>query len=221
MSRPRTSVSIQLFPSTYNMKLDISVARPWKVKPGQYVYLTMPRPGLTSTFQRHPFMIAASSSHQHDFEIRIQPGNGFTRQLLLGNYRNTDRLRAFIEGPYGHALDLQEFGTIVLFASGIGIVSHLPYIQQLVEDYREFRTKTRDLLLVWNVDNEAQVNLVAEDMTALLRKDDLPLDYMVQNGPPPKVSSKAWRRSGDSITPERPGERPAPYGENASKISIS
>jgi predicted ferric reductase len=214
--KPRTNVSVE---NIYNnLKVNVRVPRPWKVRPGQYVYLTTARSGFFSIFQRHPFMVAPSV--KHDFEMRIHPAAGFTGQLLRTCQGEDTHLSAFIEGPYGHGFDLQDFGTVVLFATGMGICGHLPYIQQLVQDHRLSKTKTRDLLFVWSVENKAQYDLVSEIMTYILRKDDLPtaLDPSVPSNMDDDDDSKLNRHLGIYTIPDRPGRRPAPHGENASRM---
>jgi NAD(P)H-flavin reductase len=73
-------------------------------------------------------MVANSDSEDHDFQLRIQPRTGFTNRLLARVLVRATQLSAFIEGPYRHGFNLQDFGTVVLFASGIGIASYLAYI---------------------------------------------------------------------------------------------
>ncbi|KAG9381618.1 hypothetical protein A1F94_007272 [Pyrenophora tritici-repentis] len=164
-------------------------------------------------------MVANSESDGHDFQLRIQPRAGFTNRLLTRSLVGVTQLRAFVEGPYGHGFDLRDFGTVVLFASGIGIVGHLAYIQELIHDYRQSKTKTRDLLLVWHVDNKYQLDLVWEVMNDVLRRDDLPAAAMRQETRAPSESGKIDRYLGGSSTNESPGVRPAPHGENASVVT--
>jgi predicted ferric reductase len=212
IGKPRTRVSIENIHNT--LKVNVSLPRPWRVKPGQYVYLTTARSGFFSILQRHPFMIAKSKSKEYDFEMRILPASGFTRRLLgisLGN--RTSYLGAFIEGPYGHGFDLRDYGTVVLLASGIGIAGQLPYIQELIRDYRCSETKTRDLLLIWLVENKTHRDLVWEYMTDMLRRDDLPHAQGRHR--------KSNRSLGNSSTPDSPGYRPTPHGENASSSTHS
>ncbi|CAN9290163.1 unnamed protein product [Alternaria alternata] len=201
-----------------SLQVKVKLPRPWKVRPGQYVYLTMMRPGFFSILQRHPFMVAGSEAQDHDFQLRIQPRAGFTSRLWTRTLGGTREFSAFVEGPYGHGFDLQNFGTVVLFASGIGIVGHLAYIQKLVLDYRQSKTKTRDLLVVWHVDNKYQLDLVWEVMNNVLRRDDLPATAMRRDARAPYGSGKMDRHLGSSSssTSESPGLRPAPHGENAS-----
>ncbi|KAI1522508.1 hypothetical protein PtrCC142_011803, partial [Pyrenophora tritici-repentis] len=150
-------------------------------------------------------MVANSESDGHDFQLRIQPRAGFTNRLLTRSLVGVTQLRAFVEGPYGHGFDLRDFGTVVLFASGIGIVGHLAYIQELIHDYRQSKTKTRDLLLVWHVDNKYQLDLVWEVMNDVLRRDDLPAAAMRQETRAPSGSGKIDRYLGGSSTNESPG----------------
>jgi predicted ferric reductase len=207
-SKPRTSIWIENVHN--NLVVHIRLARPWSVKPGQYVYLTMARSGFFSIFQRHPFMVASSELEGYDLALRIQPEAGFTRRLLRLCPRNRVKLEASasIEGPYGRGFDLRDYGTVVLLASGMGIVGQLPYIQELVQDYRCSKTKTRDLLLVWLVEDETQRDLVSEILDKTLRGDDLPT---IQ-----ERHRKSDRPLGEGRTLARPGERPDPHGENAS-----
>jgi predicted ferric reductase len=217
MSKPCTSILVE---SVHNsLQVKVTLPRPWKVKPGQYVYLTMLRPGFFSILQRHPFMVAGSEAQDHDFQLRIQPRAGFTNRLWTRTLGGTREFSAFVEGPYGHGFDLQDFGTVVLFASGIGIVGHLAYVQKLVLDYRQSKTKTRDLLLVWHVDNKYQLDLVWEIMNNVLRRDDLPATAMRRDTRAPYGSGKMDRYFGSSSTSESPGIRPAPHGENASVVA--
>jgi predicted ferric reductase len=39
------------------MKVAVNVARPWHVKAGQYIFLSIPAAELTSVLQSHPFLI--------------------------------------------------------------------------------------------------------------------------------------------------------------------
>jgi hypothetical protein len=216
VSKPSTRIQVE---SVHNsLQVKVRLPRPWKVRPGQYVYLTMMRPRFFSILQRHPFMVAGSEAQDHDFQLCIQPRVDFTSRLLTRTLGGTREFSAFVEGPYGHGFDLQNFGTVVLFASGIGIVGHLGYIQKLVLDYRQSKTKTRDLLVVWHVDNKYQLDLVWEVMNNVLRRDDLPATAMRRDARAPYGSGKMDRYLGSSSrnTSESPGLRPAPHRENAS-----
>lgn len=197
------------------IKASVAVPRPWKFRPGQYVFLTIPNAGLFSAFQRHPFMITRTEAKNGTLiELRIQPQDGFTKKLLsLASEENSHEeqwCHGWIEGPYGVPFRFNEFGTVVMFANSIGIAGHLGYIQELIKDYREFRSKTRDILIVWYTEHDGLLGLVQEFMNDLLREDK-------------PWGAKGTRELGP-ITDDmsfRPGERPKPSGENVrSRILI-
>lgn len=214
VSRPHTSIIVENIHNSLQVK--VKLPRPWKIKPGQYVYLTTLRTGFFSIFQRHPFMVIHSESENYNFQLYIQPHMGFTNRMLMQTLGGTTELSALVEGPYGHGFDLRDFGTVVLFASGIGIAGHLAYVQSLIYDYRKLKTKTRDLLLVWQVDNKYQLDLVWDVMNKILRRDDLPVPANLHDTRIQWESGKRARDLGSNVTSESPGVRPIPHGENVS-----
>ena len=182
------------------LSLVVSLARSWKVRPGQYVYLTVARAGFFATLQRHPFIVTESTL-PGSIELRIIPRHGFTKDLLelsLGEVPYYSS--AWIEGPYGGRFDFREFGTVLMFASGVGILGHLPYMKDLIEQRNRFRIKTRDVLLIWYMERSEEHELVQSFMTSLLKRDKAKVDRSV----------------GRSKTQDRPGKRPAATGENVS-----
>ena len=61
-------------------------------------------------------------------------------------------MSAFVDGPYGVGYDFSNFGTVLMFATGIGVASHLAYIDELVQGYRRCEVKTRRIVLIWELD---------------------------------------------------------------------
>ena len=58
---------------------------------------------------------------------------------------------ACIEGPYGGDRSMASYGTVMLFASGVGITHQIPYIKQLLEGYNDGTVAARRITLVWAV----------------------------------------------------------------------
>ncbi|ETN45503.1 uncharacterized protein HMPREF1541_09335 [Cyphellophora europaea CBS 101466] len=58
---------------------------------------------------------------------------------------------ACIEGPYGGDRSMASYGTVMLFASGVGITHQIPYIKQLLEGYNDGTVAARRVTLVWSV----------------------------------------------------------------------
>ncbi|KAG4410826.1 hypothetical protein IFR04_016035 [Cadophora malorum] len=102
----------------------------------------------------------------------IQRQKGFTRSLpTSSNSSQSTELRAIIEGPYGKEIHLDEYGTVLLFATGIGIAGQLPYVRQLLENFHNYDAKARRIVLFWQVDSEEHLQWVGQWMTDLLEQD--------------------------------------------------
>jgi predicted ferric reductase len=148
----------------------ISMPRTWYPQPGQYAYLYMPGIGL---WQSHPFSITWAderndllpnklfSDVQHSAALRkpqisfiIRARTGMTRSLYrkaLTTPRGTMKITCFVEGPYGVKHSLGSYGTVMLFAGGVGITHQLPYVKSLVTASSKGIIATRRVLLIWSI----------------------------------------------------------------------
>lgn len=86
--------------------------------------------------------------------LLVKPANGFSQRLVQHGGNRT--LKSWIDGPYGRVKDTGDYGSIVMFASGIGIATQVPYLKELIRGYREFRVRTKSTLLVWQLDKESK-----------------------------------------------------------------
>jgi len=137
------------------LRVDITVPRPWRVKAGQSIFLSIPSLGLFTGARGHPFMISWWEWDEKGLmlSLLVQSRAGFT--AALGRRTHTV-LRAFIDGPYGTPHDFGEYGTVVMIASGIGIAGHMPYIKDLIRGYNSCEVRTRRILLVWQIEDERE-----------------------------------------------------------------
>ncbi|EGY18672.1 FAD-binding domain-containing protein [Verticillium dahliae VdLs.17] len=157
--------------------IHVRLPRPWNIRAGQYVYLTVPAVSHTAVVQSHPFYIAWwYRVNDDDYIVLIaQKQQGFTQKIfhmkdnkLTNNYRS----RAFIDGPYGQEMNLDAYDNIVLFATGIGIAGQLSHVAQLLRSYFDCGVKTKRVTLFWQVDAEIQLGWVADRMQQLLELDE-------------------------------------------------
>ncbi|EKG09589.1 FAD-binding 8 [Macrophomina phaseolina MS6] len=171
-TRGRTTASVRHAGDA--LQIRITSPRPWKVAAGQYVYLTVPRASAFSIFQRHPFTISWWRRLGDSLEVTllIQPRDGFTK--VLEQLIDSD-VSAWIDGPYGSGHNLDNFGTVVLFSTGIGIWSHLLYVSELVKGYRQGLVKATSIRLHWRVDRDGSprhpLMIVAANVTAGQQRD--------------------------------------------------
>ncbi|KAK5310176.1 hypothetical protein LTR70_009678 [Exophiala xenobiotica] len=92
--------------------------------------------------------------HQ-SFSLVVKKYDGFTRKLYEKASQQPQGLpltiNALVEGPYGHAKSLDSYGTVLLFASGVGITHQMPYIRDLCQGYADGTIATKRMTLVWVV----------------------------------------------------------------------
>lgn len=60
---------------------------------------------------------------------------------------------ALFSGPHGLSAPLAEFETVLLMASGLGIVTQLSYLRHLIRGYNDFQVRTRRIHVVWQLES--------------------------------------------------------------------
>lgn len=136
------------------MLLEVNVRRPWRVRHGQYVYITVPSiPGsLFCCIQSHPYLIAWTRDDTNNMcetlTLLIEARDGFSNRLRLCK----DTLRVLVNGPYGMSSSLEDYDKVLFVANGIGIAAHLLAIRQLLEGHNDRSARVRRISLIWFVD---------------------------------------------------------------------
>jgi len=80
--------------------------------------------------------------------------SGMTRKLYnAAAAAETRTITGFgmIEGPYGGQDSLDSYGTVVLFAAGVGITHQLGYARHLLQGFEAGTVATRRIVLAWTV----------------------------------------------------------------------
>ncbi|KAI1382607.1 uncharacterized protein F4822DRAFT_435284 [Hypoxylon trugodes] len=109
----------------------------------------------------HPFYVAwRHRDRGNDYAVLIvQKQGGFSRRLFSRRGNDVDSasdMMALVEGLYGKELRLDLYGTMLLFATGIGIASQLPYVEHLLTGYQNCEVKTQRIALFWEVESESK-----------------------------------------------------------------
>ena len=73
-----------------------------------------------------------------------------------------------IEGPYGGTDSLHSYGTVVLFAAGIGITHQVGHVRDLLRGHQAGTTATQKVVLVWSVKNTETLEWIRPWMDELL-----------------------------------------------------
>ena len=147
----------------------VFMARPWTIHPGQHAYIYMPT---ISFLQSHPFSIAWSDNDDGDRNISkhaatgqqatmrgrkisfiIRARRGFTSSLYRRAAAFSDGTldtTCIVEGPYGRLHDIRSYGTVLLFAGGVGITSQLLHVRDLLVGYKR-TVATKKIILIWAI----------------------------------------------------------------------
>ncbi|KAK3646858.1 hypothetical protein LTR56_008346 [Elasticomyces elasticus] len=136
--------------------VELKLSRPWKIQPGDYIYLCVLTPKCYSFLQRHPFIITWwEDVHGTDktqiIYVMLDPQRGWTKSVTKHASLFENKM-AWLDGPFGQSNCLEQHGTVVLFASGNGIFAQLPLMKGLVVGSRSAAVKTRRIKLIWQTD---------------------------------------------------------------------
>jgi predicted ferric reductase len=176
------------------VRLTIDMKRAWQPRPGCHVHMWMPRMSLWSS---HPFSVAWSPTTEPDSkemalprlegEVMNAPGaplkskqinlicrarTGLTRQMYERACKSPNEqftAFGFIEGPYGGHHSLDSYGTVVLFAGGVGITHQVMYLKHLVAGAANKTTATQRIVLIWTVPSSDCLEWVRPWMDEVLR----------------------------------------------------
>lgn len=139
----------------------IDLFSPTKVvfEAGQYLNLYMPGVSFRSCVESHPFIVVASQQQAQgtSLELMIEPRRGWTNRLLRCDSASEKTVGksyvAFFSGPHGRTVPVNEFGTVVMIASGWGIMAQIPFLQYLIRSFNDSSTKARRIHMIWQLDH--------------------------------------------------------------------
>jgi len=101
-------------------------------------------------------VISWKPGKQDNIELFIKPRRGFTRKLLYhaANGHLRDPVVIF-SGPHGKSIDMDEYESVLMVASGFGIAAHLSSLKKLIYGYNARLGRTRRIRVVWQIRNQA------------------------------------------------------------------
>ncbi|KAI1384655.1 ferric reductase NAD binding domain-containing protein [Hypoxylon trugodes] len=172
------------------VRLTVTMARPWTFRPGQHAYLYLPS---ISFWQSHPFSLAWSEeaedlngdklamNRQDVLAMRktsmsfvIRGRTGMTHTLYQKAAARPDGrflTTCLVEGPYGGQHMMHSYGTVMLFAGGVGVTHAVPHVRDLVTGYANNTIATRKVVLVWIIQSPEHLEWIRPWMTEILAMD--------------------------------------------------
>lgn len=123
---------------------------------------------------------------------------GMTRKMYnraVAAPQRSITLYGAMEGPYGGHESLDSYGTVLLFAGGVGITHQIGYIRHLLQGYERGTVSTRKVVFVWSVPNVESLEWVRPWMDEILhmscRREVLKVLLFVTKPRTPTKSSAA------------------------------
>jgi ferredoxin-NADP reductase len=189
--RESTTATVEAMPGDA-MRITLRMARPWTFRPGQHIYLYIPSVGWWTS---HPFSVGWSETEdlmsdekslpmskqdlvgapqKETISLLVRRRTGMTDKLFQrasNAIGNRVTLRAFAEGPYGNIHTMDSYGTVMLFAGGVGITHHVPFVRHLVAGFAEGTVACRRLTLVWIIQSPEHLEWIRPWMTSILAMD--------------------------------------------------
>ena len=189
-----TRVIIEALPSDA-CRVTFELARPWIYTPGCHVYAYIPG---VSLWMSHPFSIAwhekrpmpylsledekiPTSGSDLDIpdaertmtsiSLIMAKRSGMTEKLYnkaRASPTGVITMLGAVEGPYGGLECLHSYGTVLLFAGGVGITHQLSHIRELLQGYEAAKVATRKIVLIWSVRQTEQLEWVRPWMDEIL-----------------------------------------------------
>ena len=176
-------------------RVTIEVPRPWRYQPGSHLYLYLPT---ISFWMNHPFSIAwsdtrpafditamdeklpqrktscvdSSTKTTTTFSLIIAKRTGMTAKIFdkaRASTTGTITTYGMVEGPYGGLDRLQSYGTVVLFAAGVGITHQIGHVRDLLEGHAAATVSTQRIVLLWSVKNTETLEWVRPWMDEILQ----------------------------------------------------
>lgn len=159
--------------------------------PGTHVYAYLPT---ISYWQSHPFSVAWSEQHskharkpsvdvaQNEKSVKATSKTASSVSLIMARRTGMtkhlyDRAVAnggvyktigFLEGPYGALESLHSYGTVLLFAGGVGITHMMPHLRDLIKRREDRTAAIRKIVLVWSFKDRASLEWVRPWMEQIL-----------------------------------------------------
>ena len=65
---------------------------------------------------------------------------------------SSDYWSAIVSGPHGKNKAIGDYGRVLMLATGFGIAAQLPHLKALVQGFHDYRVRTREVVLVWQIE---------------------------------------------------------------------
>jgi len=196
-SRGFTRITVEALPAEA-CRVTLELVRPWRPMPGAHVHMYIPTLACLSSHPfsvawtehrplhtvlppldtekaptaDHPPGPDNTTSHATSVSLICRARTGFTRHMYdraAAQPNRTWHTWGAAEGPYGSLDPLTSYGTVLLFAGGVGITHQLSHLSPLISGSCDSTVATRKIILVWTVTSAECLEWVRPWMDRVLR----------------------------------------------------
>ncbi|KAI0717230.1 ferric reductase NAD binding domain-containing protein [Cerioporus squamosus] len=100
-----------------------------------------------------------------DFFINVR--DGFTKRLAAAA-RKGEKVRVFVDGPYGFSPNVRGDDTVVLVAGGSGVSLAIAMFLGVVSDVQNGQSRTRKLVFIWSIRDAKQMEWICKALVNAL-----------------------------------------------------
>ncbi|EIW75440.1 hypothetical protein CONPUDRAFT_112007 [Coniophora puteana RWD-64-598 SS2] len=98
----------------------------------------------------------------------INVREGFTGRLREAALKG-EKVKVFIDGPYGPSPDLGSYDTCVLIAGGSGVSYTLPTLLDIIENVRSGKSDCRRVVFIWAIRDANHIHWIDETLVRALQ----------------------------------------------------
>jgi hypothetical protein len=149
------------------VRIDVTVPR-GTVGPGQFVDLWFP----TFIFQLNaPIIEWHKTPEGLTLQLLLSSRSKLAKRLAPSDGESCARHRALVIGLHGMAQSFEDYGTIIIFASGIRINQVLSHMMSLLDAMSDSRSRWRYMKVLWGTGGGSEYAWVSPWMDKLIVKD--------------------------------------------------
>ena len=180
-------------------RVSIELVRPWIYRPGTHTYLYLPTisfwmnhpfsiawsderqtPYLTPQLEKLPYTNTDVGSNTPELSARtsttisliVAKRTGMTATLFnkaRASPNGVFTTYGMVEGPYGGIDRLHSYGTVILFAAGVGITHQIGHVRDLLQGQQAGTVATQKVVLCWSVKNTETLEWIRPWMDEILQ----------------------------------------------------
>lgn len=163
-------------------RITISYSQQWEPRAGSYAYIRILTP--TAFWQSHPFTVYqlhADEGGETTLQAVCKAKSGLTSQIVekLLEARNHELVwRVLLDGPYGSAMPIHTYDSLLIISGGIGFTASYSYAPRLNREPSPSR-----ILFIWVIREEEMMSWFQDELRSLSQNRRIELRIFVTRSP--------------------------------------